>query len=413
MAAGTGGTVLDADIVVVGAGMVGAACATALLQAGFSTLLVERSMPPAVDLDAEPGLRVSAVSRASDCFLSHIGAWQRVIAARAAPYRRMAVWEHDDGAETLFDAAEIAELTLGHIAENALIQQACVSAYTDAGGEMLCPASVASVSLSAGGNAITLDDGRVVRCRLLIAADGARSAVRAMVGIDAPAYRYDQHALVATVETAFGQQDITWQRFKPSGPEALLPLAGARASLVWYHSPDRVTELGALSDADFLDALHDHFPSRLGRVERLIERGSFPLFRAHAERYVQTGVALIGDAAHSGHPLAGQGVNLGFMDAAALVDVLVDARTAGREIGNERVLRRYQRWRRGENAAMLAALHRIQQSFGSASPAIGVARSALLAAGQTIPPARRALCRHAMGLAGDLPRLARPAVATP
>jgi len=147
MAAGTGGTVLDADIVVVGAGMVGAACATALLQAGFSTLLVERSMPPAVDLDAEPGLRVSAVSRASDCFLSHIGAWQRVIAARAAPYRRMAVWEHDDGAETLFDAAEIAELTLGHIAENALIQQACVSAYTDAGGEMLCPASVASVSL--------------------------------------------------------------------------------------------------------------------------------------------------------------------------------------------------------------------------------------------------------------------------
>ncbi len=398
---------LDADVIVVGAGMVGAACASALLQAGFRTLLIENNPPPAFDLGDEPGLRVSAVSRASERFLANIGAWQTVATTRAAPYNRMAVWEHDSGPETVFDAAEIAESTLGHIVENALIQHACLGAYERADGALLCPAGVTAMSRQDGVTTLSLDDGRTVSTRLVIAADGARSTMRALAGIDAPAHHYAQRALVATVATACTQQDVTWQRFKPSGPEALLPLVGPRASLVWYHSPERVAELESLSDTDLIAAFHDHFPDRLGRIEAIIGRGSFPLVRAHATDYVQPGLALIGDAAHSVHPLAGQGVNLGFMDAAALVDVLVDARAARRDIGHVRVLRRFQRWRRGENALMSEALHGIQQGFGSDSPLVTAARGAVLSAGQKVGVARRAMCRHAMGLSGDLPRLAR------
>ncbi|MEM6986019.1 MAG: FAD-dependent monooxygenase, partial [Pseudomonadota bacterium] len=370
--------------------------------------LIERSLPPRTELSQPPGLRVSALSRASENVLDRIGAWQPIRAARAAPFRRMAVWEQDDGPQTVFDAAELAETHLGHIVENNLIQEAALDAFRHSGGELLCPAAVSHFEHSGGLTRVQLDEGQSLHCRLLIAADGARSALRTMAGIDAPAHAYDQHALVATVSTALGQQDITWQRFKPTGPEAMLPLVGNTASLVWYHAPEQVAALKAMDEAAFLDALHATFPERLGEVTSVIERGSFPLFRAHAERYVLPGFALIGDAAHSVHPLAGQGVNLGLMDAAALVDVLVDARRAHRDLGSERVLRRYQRWRRGENAVMSEVLHSFQRGFGSTSPVLAGGRRLVLEAGARLQPARVAASRFAMGLAGDLPSMARP-----
>ncbi|MEM9603606.1 MAG: UbiH/UbiF/VisC/COQ6 family ubiquinone biosynthesis hydroxylase [Pseudomonadota bacterium] len=403
----------DTDVVVVGAGMVGATCATALLQAGFSCVLVERTPPVPMDLTVPPGIRVSALNRASERVLRHIGAWDHIATHRAAPFRRMAVWEDDDGAETVFDAAEVAEPHLGHIVENNLIQEAALAAYDRAGGVLLCPAAVARFDRDGSYTHVTLDDGTRVRTRVLVAADGARSTLRGLAGIDAPGATYDQHALVATVATTLGQQDITWQRFQPSGPEAMLPLTGNRASLVWYHSPARVAELRALDEADFIDVLLDTFPARLGGVEAVIERSSFPLTRAHAERYVQAGFALIGDAAHSVHPLAGQGVNLGFMDAAALVDVLVDARAQHRDIGAERVLRRYQRWRRGENTLMSEVLHGFQRGFESRAPGVVLARRLLLSSGARVHPARHLACRYAMGLAGDLPTRARADDRTP
>lgn len=398
----------DVDVVVVGGGMVGATCAAALLKAGLRCVLVERVAPSPVDLEAPPGLRVSAVSRASENLLEHIGAWRQIVESRAAPFRRMAVWEQDDGAETLFDSAELAESHLGYIVENALIQTAALAAFEAAGGEVFCPVSVLKFVRRGSMTHVHLSDHTVLRTRLLVAADGARSALRAAAGIAAPSHAYAQHALVATVTTELPQQDITWQRFQPSGPEAMLPLTGNRASLVWYHTPEQIARLREL-DADALCAeFQAVFPARLGRLHAVLEHGSFPLFKSHAASYVQPGFALIGDAAHSVHPLAGQGVNLGFMDAAALVEVVCDAHSARRDIGSERVLRRYERWRRSENAVMAEVLHGFQRGFGSTSPMAVAARRMVLQAGARVQPARVRACRHAMGLAGELPRLARP-----
>lgn len=397
----------DVDVVIVGGGMVGATCATAFLHAGFSCALVERAQPPAFDLNQPTGLRVSAISRASERVLEHIGAWDPIRCARVVPVRRMAVWEHDEGPEILFDAAEVAQPHLGHIVENNLIQTEALAAYQRAGGALLCPASVTSFEYFASLSYIRLDTGASLSARLVVAADGARSALRDLAGIHAPRYTYDQHALVATVETELGQQDITWQRFQPDGPQAMLPLTGNCASLVWYHSPERIATLSALDDAVFREELLSTFPRRLGGVEAIVERGSFPLYRLHAECYVKPGLALIGDAAHAVHPLAGQGVNLGFMDAAALVEVVADAQRARRHIGCERVLRRYQRWRRPHNQAMSAALHGFQRGFGSTSPVVRSGRRLLLEAGSRIAPTRHRACRYAMGTAGDLPRIAQ------
>lgn len=395
------------DVVVVGGGMVGATLAASLAQVHMRVAVIEAHEPPAAAARGFPALRVSALSVASQRTLDSIGAWSLLQESGICPYSRMLVWEGEDNQGTLFDSADIAEIQLGHIAENNKIQHAAVERFKALGGTWLCPQQLSHIKLSAAGADITLADGQQLHAALLVGADGARSTVREMAGIRTTTKCYDQHALVATVRTALPQQNITWQRFVPSGPQAMLPLQGNHASIVWYNTPEEVRRLKAADDEVFLAELCETFPERLGGIDEILERGSFPLVMAHAKDYIKPGLALVGDAAHAVHPLAGQGVNLGLLDAAALAEVIYDAHKAGRPIGSESVLRRYQRWRRSDNAVMLQAMDSIQRIFSWKKPGLAVLRRGALGLADRLGPGKDLVSRYAMGLRGDLPRMAR------
>jgi 2-octaprenyl-3-methyl-6-methoxy-1,4-benzoquinol hydroxylase len=218
---------------------------------------------------------------------------------------------------------------------------------------------------------------------------------------------YEQHALVLTVETAYGQQDITWQQFTPTGPLAFLPLDGPNASLVWYNKPEEVKRLKALPDEDLSRELKAAFPALLGEIVRISSRGSFPLRRQHAQHYTKEGVALIGDAAHMIHPLAGQGVNIGLLDAAALAEVLVAAKNACKDIGAEPVLQEYEKMRRQNNLLMMTTMDLFYRVFGNALLPMKLLRNIGLGLAERLLPAKKLAMKHAMGLGGQLPKLAR------
>ena len=309
----------DTDIVVVGAGMVGSMLAAAAGRAGLNVVLLENRMPAPFDPASAYDLRVSALSLASENMLKAVGAWQGILDRRSAPFRRMKVWDGEQGGTTLFDSQDLDYSHLGTIVENRVIQLALHDQLRDmANVSLRDSAAVKDFDVTPSEVRVVLDDGQTLTAKLLVGADGANSTVRSLAGIDSRSIRYPQKALVASVDTADGQQDITWQRFLPTGPQAFLPLQGSRASMVWYHSEDEVARLLALDDATFLDEMHASFPVEPGAFTGLSARSSFPLFATQAERYVLQRVALIGDAAHSVHPLAGQGVNLGWLDAAQL-----------------------------------------------------------------------------------------------
>jgi len=397
------------DIVVVGGGMVGSLTAVALAECGFDVVLVERKWP--ADFTSEKyDLRVSAISYASQKMFETVDAWSRMKAMRVCPYTRMRVWEGD--AQTEFDSDSIGRSQLGHIVENSVIQLSLLQRAKEL-VEVICPASIDSLVSVKEGISVTLDNGRVITSSLIVAADGANSVVRRLAGINTVGEEYDQHALVASVTTSLPQQDITWQRFTADGPQAFLPLVENRASLVWYQQPEFIASLKSLTDAALIDSFHEHFPDQLGRIVSIEGIGSFPLNWQHAANYVKPGIALVGDAAHSVHPLAGQGVNMGMLDAAALVEVIAGA---GRhDIGSMRVLRRYERWRKGSNWMMIRFLHTIQRSFQPHAreheplpeAAIRAARRFALGAAHHIEPLNRQCIKLAMGLSGDLPELAR------
>jgi 2-octaprenyl-3-methyl-6-methoxy-1,4-benzoquinol hydroxylase len=231
--------------------------------------------------------------------------------------------------------------------------------------------------------------------------------VRALSDIEINKTAYNQHALVASIETAIGQQSITWQRFLPTGPQAFLPLSGSRGSIVWYHNPDEVKRLVALSEEAFLAELEEAFPKRLGQVLKVYKKASFPLFKSHAKEYVKNRIALVGDAAHSIHPQAGQGVNIGLMDAATLADVILQAHKSHADIGKIKKLRKYERIRRGNNALMINTMDAFYHSFKEQPKAFKVLRSAALTVANNCSPIKNVATQYAMGLSGDLPNLAK------
>jgi len=399
---------LNTDVLIIGGGMVGAALACALGRQGFEVHVVEARAPEPYAPEQPLDLRVSAVSLASQNLLEAVGAWRHVLASRAAPFRRMRVWDREGPGETDFDSRDIGEPFLGHIVENRLLQLALWQAAE--GVESIhwhCPARLDALRVDDDGVVARLSDGVTVRAALVVGADGARSRVRELANIGLTQWDYDVEALVATVRTAAPQQDITWQRFTPSGPQALLPLPGPHASLVWYLPPDEVARLKALDDRTFLDALLRAFPSELGGIEALLGRGSFSLTRRHAQAYARPRLVLAGDAAHTIHPLAGQGVNLGFMDVAALAEVLVAARARNEDIGALHVLQRYERQRRGDNLLMQSAMDAFHHLFKPARGPLPWLRGLALRMANDLPPLRRLLTRRATGRAGDLPRIAR------
>ncbi len=388
--------------------MVGAALAVALAQRDFSVAVVEARVPPQA-WDDGYDLRVSAITRASQRLLDNLGVWAAIVADRATPYRHMHVWDRPGIGEIHFDAADLAEPDLGHIVENRVIVRALWQAFDSAGVDVRAPEGLRRLHADADGAVLQLDDQSEIRAGLVVAADGARSQVRDLVGIATRHEPYDQHAVVATVHAELGNRATAWQRFMRDGPLALLPLQRDHFSIVWSTHPDDAAHLVELPVDDFNARLTDASEARLGALTLQGRRAAFPLRLQHAERYVQPGVALVGDAAHVIHPLAGQGVNLGFLDAGALVDALCDGRDAGRAPGALRVLRRYERARRGHNTATQLAMDGFKRLFSNDRVALSLLRNVGLGTAGRIAPLRRLFERVALGYGVELPSLSRGA----
>lgn len=400
----------DCDVAIIGAGMVGATLACCLAESGRRVALVEAAPPPRDWPAGSVDVRVSALTAASRQIFLRLGVWSTMTGLGVSPFSRMQVWDAGGSGSIRFDAADIGEPQLGHIVENRIMQRALLARAREIGGIALhCPASLASLTPNPASIRIGLSDGTVLEARLVVGADGATSRVRQLAGIDTRGWGYDQHALVATVTTGRSHEETAWQRFLPHGPLAFLPLRDGRSSIVWSTDPARAERLLRLPDAEFMGQLAEAFDWRLGAVTAVEGRAAFPLRLQHAVSYIAPRVALIGDAAHVIHPLAGQGVNLGLLDAAALAETVHDAAVAGGDIGAPRVLRRYERWRKGDNLQMMLAMDGFKRLFGSGMPPLRLARNLGLDLADAATPLKNAIIRRAMGLRGDLPRLARQA----
>ena len=398
----------DCDVAIVGGGAVGAALACALADKGLTLTLIDAQTPPPYDPEAEVDLRVFALSMASRRILEALGAWPAVAAARLSPYRDMRVWDAGGKGSVHFDSADLGQSELGYIVENSLLQNALWVRLNGMPKVTLThPAKAEALTLEDAGATLVLDSGRRVKARLVVAADGAGSVTRSLAGIDVQNEAYGQRAVVAHVRTELPHQATAWQRFLPTGPVEFLPLADGRVSVVWSADETEAARILALDDAGFCAALTAASDSRLGTVQSTTRRLAFPLQRLHAREYVRGRFALAGDAAHALHPLAGQGVNLGLLDAAALAEVIGDAVHKGRDIGDLGVLRRYERWRKGDNLTMIFALDAFKRLFSNENAGISIVRNAGLRAVDRFTPLKHALVRRAMGLSGDLPALAR------
>lgn len=385
------------DVVVAGGGMVGASAALALGQAGFQVLVLDQAPYQAPSSDAAPDLRVSAISCASVALLRRLGAWQNIDSHYTAPYRRLETWEWEHS-RVSFDAASLHLPELGFMVENVRVQRALWQACERCDAVQLrCPASLTAMVYDGGSWRLTLDNGDRLTTRLLVGADGARSFVRRQAGIGASGWQYRQSCLLMTAECPGDQQDMTWQVFTPQGPRAFLPLYENWASLVWYDGAERIRQLQALPLSSLQQEVRRVFPARLGEV-KLHAAGAFPLTRSHAQRYVKSGLALIGDAAHTINPLAGQGANLGFRDVEALADVLIGAREHGEPWDELRILQRYQCRRYPDNLMMQNGMDVFYTAFSNNLLPLKLVRNAgLLLAQRAVFLKTRAL-KYALGL---------------
>lgn len=400
----------DFDVVVIGGAMAGAAAAALLAtdpKTGALRIALVEPRPATPPAAADPiDLRVSALSRASQRLLERTGAWPAVKARGAAAYERMVVWDRRSDpagpAALRFDAAELGEPDLGHIVENRAVQAALLERAQQA-GVVLLQTDFASLEADDAAVTIALADGRAYRAALAVGADGSDSAVRAQAGIATRGRDYDQRAVVTHLRPARPHASTAWQRFLDDGPLALLPLADGRASLVWTTTPALAQALTDCTDEAFSDRVTEASAGILGRLECAAPRASFPLRLLQANRYAAHRIALVGDAAHTVHPLAGQGINLAFLDVAALVDVAGDAVQSGDDPGERRALRRYERWRKAGALPAIALLDGIQRLFQGD----GELRSRLRRSGlefvQAARPLKRLFMQRALGISGEVP----------
>jgi 2-octaprenylphenol hydroxylase len=396
------------DVIIVGAGVIGAVMATLLLARKLSSpgrvALVADQFASAPPSDADWDLRVFALSRASERLLKVCGIWHSLPARRVFPYERMCVWDAGGtptGSGSLtFDCAEIGEPNLGHIVDGKALQWQCSQAAR-AAGVVLIEGTVEAVS--AGDDVLlSLSDGRELRGTLLAAADGTNSKTRELLHIDTAGHAYDQDALVAHVETAQVHANTAWQRFLSTGPVAFLPLEDGRCSIVWSVARHQADVLRAMDKEAFGQALTEASGAVLGRCTLTTRLATFPLNLQYAVDYTRPRAVLLGDAAHVVHPLAGQGLNLGLLDCAALAQVLGEAGGA-QNYGDHQHLRRYERWRRSENLIAAAALDGLERIFSNSDPRSVGLRSAGLSAVAKLPFLKRRFAQRALGIAGDVP----------
>ena len=407
------------DVVIVGGGPVGA-CAGALLTrpggsgAALSVALLEpraeQLLSTAVARASAPhDSRVVALSRASQYVLTHADAWTTIAATRLSPYERMRIWHESvapsSPAALVFDAADVGQQNLGYIVENRLLQSALLEAFTRAGGHVE-PAALASIDIGPDSVQVTTTRGSL-RARLVVGADGAHSPLRDAAGLSAEMSSYGQTAIVANVATARPHEATAWQRFMKDGTLAFLPLSDGTSSIVWSADDALAIRLLGASDAGFGDELDRGSDLALGATRLIGERLSFRLQRLAAPRYVAMRVALIGDAAHVVHPLAGQGVNLGLLDAAALAQLVREAVARREDPGALGVLRAYERWRKSEVAAMSTAIDAFDRLLAHATdPLARLAQQGLSWVNRS-QELRRFFITRALGLSGELPDAAR------
>lgn len=389
------------DVAVVGGGVVGAAAAVALARDGWNVVLLEAREPPHWHAD-RPDLRVYAFASDNAALLDSIGVWPAVRDARAQPYRRMRVWDAAGGDEIRFDADAFGRRELGWIVENNLLVDRLWAALPEAGVRVLCPEQVVGLEQDADTATLQLASGARLRARLVLAADGGDSTVRALAGIETFTRDYRQNGLVAFVDHAHPHEATCWQRFLPTGPIAFLPFAGAdghRSSIVWTLPEAEALRLVRCDEAAFLRELTAAFAGTLGELTAVSQRAAFPLRRQLAQAYVAGRVAVIGDAAHVVHPLAGQGVNLGLRDVTALRSMLGPQRDRGdRDAGSAAVLRRWARERRSENAVAAFSFDALNRLFSNDALLPTLARGPLLGLAGKVPPLRHAFWKRAAGL---------------
>lgn len=398
------------DVAIVGAGMVGAAAASLLARAGFSVALVEGSEPQPFDNTGPVGLRVSAFSPGSARVLAEAGAWRLVQRNRYCPYRHMVVEDRDETASIEFQAQEFGLDELGSIVENELVQWALWQALqVMAGVEFYCPDRVANLARGNDHAVLELESGTSLQASLVVGADGAGSRVRELLGISQEHWEYGQMGLVGVVESVPENSGVAWQRFTQGGPVAFLPLSDGSSSIVWSQPETEARRLLDLDEESFLAELEQavsggpgHWP---GALKSCGPRAAFPLTMRLSERYSGRRAALIGDAAHVTHPLAGQGVNLGLMDAAGLVESLIAARRREQDIGCEKVLLKFDRWRRSEAELMCRGVHGIRGLFMPEE--WGPLRRIGLGLVARSWTAREAFIRRATGSHRNAPALAR------
>ncbi len=382
------------DIAIVGAGMVGAATACLLAAEGLSVRVIETRLPEPYAPEQPLDLRVSAISQASVALLTRAGAWQYLQQMRLCPYRRLETWELD-GFATRFDAVDLGLPQLGYIIENRLIQLALLKRMEDFPTiQTHTPAAVTSLRQSADDAVLTLDDGTELQARWVLACDGAESHTRRLAGIGVSCFEYRQHCMLINIDTDFAQEDITWQQFTPSGPRAFLPLPGRHGSLVWYDSPARIRALAAMSNEALAVEVRRHFPSRLGGFT-VTAKGSFPLVRRHANDYHAGRVVLLGDAAHTINPLAGQGVNLGFKDVACWTGLLGKAGAQWHELA---LAGRYEGRRRPDNLLMQSGMDLFYGVFSNEIGPLRLARNLALNLADKAGPLKEMALRYALGL---------------
>lgn len=402
------------DVAIVGAGLVGAALAASLSETGLSIAIIDhqssdeliKSLKPAINVnDFEP--RVSALTKASQEMLKSVGAWSKMATAQIQHYQHMFVWDELGTANISFDSAEMYQDSLGCIVENQLIvsalhqglkEQSNLTCFFETG-----LTGIRRVSASNNEHLLQLKTGSSIQCKLLVAADGANSKVRQWAFMPTREWDYQHEAIVATVKTSKLHQNTAWQRFSETGPLAFLPLADAKASqhfcsIVWSQETSEAKRLMTLSDEMFLVELEQAIESKLGKLEAVSQRFAIPLRQRHAKTYVKPGIALLGDAAHTIHPLAGQGVNLGFKDVIALSNILKEADASGVVANDFVLLKRYERKRQGDNLLMMGAMEGFKRLFEQPDPFVRWLRNTGMNWVNKQSFLKNQIARHAMGI---------------
>ena len=392
------------DVAICGGGMVGMSLAIALARAGMQVALLEKTT---LLSQLEPSFdgRVSAIAEGSRRILEHIGAWEGM-APYAEPILDIRV---SDGGTPFFlhyDHEEVGDAPFGYIVENRYIRHALHNAAEELSNlAVLDNTSFGRFECDDAGVTLHLEGKPAIRCRLLVGADGRHSRLRAQAGIKAIGWKYHQTAIVCTIRHELPHHGLAQERFLPAGPFAVLPMQNNHSSLVWVEPDDRVKLYLDLPEKEFVQEIAERVGGYLGKISAAGLRFSYPLSLMHARSYIGPRLALIGDAAHAIHPIAGQGVNLGFRDVAVLAELLADKFRLGLDIGSSDVLLHYQRWRRFDNTAMLAVTDSLNRLFSNSLPPVRLARDLGMWAVSKLPPLKRFFMRDAMGLAGDLPAM--------